>query len=85
MNSFDEGGKEDRDFFFALFAHHPPLFREYEVDTNCGTYERGRGSFEVSAAEEVKRQSGICRINAWSYRVDMVGTAVEVCRGFLMG
>ena len=61
-----------------------PLFRECEVDTNCGTYERGRGSVRC-AAREVKRQSEICRINASSYHVDMVGTAVAGYKEPLLG
>jgi len=50
---------------------------------NCGTYERGRGSFGVSAAE-VKEADEACRINAWSYRVDMAGIVVAGCKGSLM-
>lgn len=37
----------------------------------------------ANAAEEVKKAVRDACINAWSYRVDMVGTAVVGCRGFL--
>jgi len=35
----------------------------------------------VIAAEEVKRAANVCKINACSYPVDMVGTAVVGRKG----